>query len=135
VQNPQGDRTSYSYDPAGRRTVKEMANGTRASFSYDPAGNVTKLYNLKSDGTVLSSFDYAYDKVGNRTAVLEADGSRVTWSYDNTYQLTGEHRTGTSPYRDTYTYDPSGNRLLKIHDGARTTYAYDAANQLVYSHD
>jgi RHS repeat-associated protein len=135
VENAQNQRTTYSYDGANRRTLKEMANGTRASFAYDPAGNLTKLYNLKNDGTVLSSFDYAYDKVGNRTAVREADGSRVTWSYDNTYQLTGEHRTGSNGYRDTYTYDPSGNRTLKVHDGARTTYAYDAANQLTYSHD
>ncbi len=59
----------------------------------------------------------------------------MTWSYDATYQLTGENRTGSTPYRDTYTCDPSGNRLLKIHDGARTTSAYDAANQLTYSED
>ncbi len=133
--NPQGDRTTYAYDPAGRRTVKKLANGTRASFSYDAAGNLTRLANLKSDGTTISSFDYDYDKVGNRTAVLEADGSRVTWSYDDTYQLTGEHRTGSNAYRDTYTYDPAGNRLLKIHDGARTSYSYDAANQLEWSED
>ncbi|REJ91913.1 MAG: RHS repeat protein [Planctomycetota bacterium] len=126
VVNPQGDRTTYGYDPAGRRTVKKLANGTRASFSYDAAGNLTRLANLKSDGTTISSFNYDYDKVGNRTVVLEADGSRVTWSYDATYQLTGEHRTGSTPYRDTYTYDPAGNRLLKIHDGARTSYGYDA---------
>jgi YD repeat-containing protein len=36
---------------------------------------------------------------------------------------------------DTYTYDSTGNRLLKIHDGARTTSAYDAANQLRYMED
>ncbi|REJ91914.1 MAG: RHS repeat protein [Planctomycetota bacterium] len=135
VVNPQGDRTTYGYDPGGRRTVKKLANGTRASFSYDAASNLTRLANLKSDGTTISSFDYDYDKVGNRTAVLEADGSRVTWSYDATYQLTGEHRTGSNAYRDTYTYDPAGNRLLKIHDGARTSYSYDAANQLQWSED
>ncbi len=133
--NPQGDRTSYAYDPAGRRTVKKLANGTRASFSYDSASNLTRLANLKSDGTTISSFDYDYDRVGNRTAVLEGGGSRVTWSYDATYQLTGEHRTGASPYRDTYTYDPAGNRLAKLHDGARTSYSYDAANQLEWSED
>ena len=133
--NPQGERTTYAYDPAGRRTVKKLANGTRTSFSYDAAGNLTRLANLKSDGTTISSFDYDYDRVGNRKAVVEADGSRVTWSYDATYQLTGEHRTGSTPYRDTYTYDASGNRTLKIHDGARTTSAYDAANQLIYSDD
>ncbi len=135
VVNPQRERATYGYDPAGRRTVKKLANGTRASFSYDAAGNLTRLANLKSDGTTISSFDYDYDKVGNRTAVLEADGSRVTWSYDATYQLTGEHRTGSNAYRDTYTYDPAGNRLLKIHDGARTSYSYDAANQIIYSED
>ena len=135
VVNPQGERTTYDYDPGGRRTVKKLANGTRASFSYDAASNLTRLANLKSDGTTISSFDYDYNKVGNRTAVQEADGSRVTWSYDATYQLTGEHRTGSTPYRDTYTYDASGNRLLKIHDGARTTSAYDAASQLIYSED
>ncbi len=133
--NPQGERTTYAYDPAGRRTVKKLANGTRTSFSYDAAGNLTRLANLKSDGTTISSFDYDYDRVGNRKAVVEADGSRVTWSYDATYQLTGEHRTGSNAYRDTYTYDASGNRTLKNHDGARTTSAYDAANQLIYSED
>jgi YD repeat-containing protein len=133
VINPQGERTSYAYDAGGRRTVKKLANGTRASFSYDAASNLTRLANLKSDGTTISSFNYDYDRVGNRTAVLEADGSRVTWSYDDTYQLTGEHRTGTTPYEDSYSYDAAGNRLLKIHDGARTTYSYDAANQLEWS--
>ena len=61
--------------------------------------------------------------MGNRTSCLETGTSRVTWSYDATYQLTGEHRTGTVAYRDTYTYDPAGNRTLKIHDGVRTTYS------------
>jgi YD repeat-containing protein len=135
LQNPQGERTTYGYDSAGRRSVKKLANGTRASFIYDAAGNLTTLANLKSDNTVISSFDYAYDRMGNRTSVVEADGSRVTWTYDATYQLTGEHRTGSHPYEDSYTYDPAGNRLLKIHDGARTTFSYDAANQIRWSED
>ena len=47
---------------------------------YDAAGRITKVANLKSDNSVLSSFDYAYDNVGNRTRVVEADGTRVTTS-------------------------------------------------------
>ena len=119
--------------PTGRRTVKKLANGTRASFTYDAANRLTKLANLKSDGTTISSFEYKYDRAGNRTSVLEADGSRVTWSYDATYQLLAEHRTGSTPYRNTFTYDSRGNRTLKNEDGARTTYAYDDANQLEYA--
>ncbi|WP_417850311.1 RHS repeat domain-containing protein [Thalassoglobus sp.] len=133
--NPQGERTTYAYDAKGRRTVKKLANGTRASFTYDAANRITTLANLKSDNTVISKFDYKYDNVGNRTEVAEADGSRVTWSYDATYQLTAEHRTGTVPYRNTFTYDSVGNRLVKNESGSRTTYSYDAANQLETSFD
>ncbi|WP_417850320.1 RHS repeat domain-containing protein [Thalassoglobus sp.] len=133
--NPQGERTTYAYDAKGRRTVKKLANGARASFTYDAANRITTLANLKSDNTVISKFDYKYDNVGNRTEVAEADGSRVTWSYDATYQLTAEHRTGTVPYRNTFTYDSVGNRLLKNETGVRTTYSYDAANQLETSID
>lgn len=56
----------------------------------------------------------------------------TTWTYDAESQLLGEYRTETTPYRQTYTYDPAGNRTLKDIDGDRTTYAYDIANQLVY---
>ena len=76
LRNPQNDRTTFAYDAAGRRTVKKLANGTRASFTYDAANNMTRLANLKSDGTTISSFNYGYDAAGNRTSILEADGSR-----------------------------------------------------------
>ena len=66
-------------------------------------------------------------------AVVEADASRVTWVYDKTYQLLGENRTGTSPYRNTFVFDSRGNRTLNNQGGARTTTSYDAANQIVYS--
>ena len=72
---------------------------------------------------------------GRRTSVLEADGSRVTWTYDSISQVTSEWRTGTNPYRHTFTYDKCGNRTLKIEDGARTTLVYDACNQLLTSED
>ena len=99
-------------------------------MTYDDANRLTNLYNLKSDGSVISNFDYGYDNTENRTHVVEANGDRVTWSYDDTYQLTAEHRSGPNAYAHTFSYDPAGNRLLKNEDSARTTYSYDAANQL-----
>ena len=86
-----------------------------------------------SGATTISSYAYRYDPAGNRTAVVEADASRVTWLYDNAYQLTGENRTGTSPARNTFTFDSRGNRTLNNQGGTRTTTTYDAANQIVYS--
>ncbi|MFN6106817.1 MAG: hypothetical protein ACK5TO_13990, partial [Planctomycetaceae bacterium] len=93
-------------------TVKKLANGTRASFTYDAASNLTTLANLFPDGTYISKYDYKYDATGNRYAVAEADGSRVTWLYDNLYQLTGENRTGTTPFRNT----SAANRSLVFAD-------------------
>lgn len=129
--DPQNDRTTFAYDAAGRRTVKRSANGTRASFTYNNAGQVTLLSNLKSDQSVISSFNYKYDATDNRTSVTEANGDRVTWTYDNDYQLTAEHRSGANAYSTTSTYDGVGDQLVQNADAARTTYTYDAANQLV----
>ena len=130
--NPLSERTTFQYDAADRRTVKRLDNGTRTSFSYDAANQTTHVSQVKSDGTVFQQLEYGYDAAGNRTSLAELDGSRVTWPYDAQSQLLGEHRTGTTPYRQTYTYDPAGNRTLKNIDGTRTSYAYDVANQLIY---
>ena len=65
--------------------------------------------------------------------MAEADGDRVTWSYDHTYQLTAEHRSGVNAYAHTFSYDPVGNRLAKLDDGAATTSTYDVANRIIYS--
>jgi RHS repeat-associated protein len=92
---------------------------------------LTELRNVQADGTVLSSFAYTCDNVGNRTQVVEANEDVVSWSYDPTYQLTREWRSGANSYNVTYTYDAVGNRTLKEDSGARTTYTYNAGNQLV----
>ena len=133
LHNAFNERTSFAYDAAGRRTVKKLANGTRASYTYDPASNLTNLHNLKSDDTVISSFDYRYNEIGNRMAVGEANGDRVTWTYDNTSQLTSEHRSGANAFRNTVTFDSVGNRLVLNEDGTRTTSVFDVANQTEHS--
>jgi YD repeat-containing protein len=94
---------------------------------------MTEVSQITSTPTVLETLNYSYDAAGNRTTMAESDGSLVTWTYDSQNQLVGENRTGTNPYRQTYTYDPASNRTLENVDGARTTYAYDVANQLEYS--
>jgi RHS repeat-associated core domain len=162
IQNPQAERTSFSYDNAGRRTLKELANGTRATMIYDAAGNMTRIANLKSNNDTISQFNYIYDPVGNKIQITTAAGGLTTYAYDATYRLTEEHRTtsglswagmsandwgdlsadgwstmgatsGAGSYQNTYSYDPTGNRVLTVKDGARTTSTFDPANQNVYS--
>ena len=122
---------------------------------------MTRVANLKSDDSTISQFDYQYDPAGNKIRIATAAGGLTTYAYDKTYQLTEEWKTATglgwsglsaddwgdmtaggwsglqvnSPaaYRHTYSWDPTGNRVLEIKDGARTTSTFDAANQNVDS--
>lgn len=114
---------------------KKLDNGTWTSITYDAAGRTTAVANLKSDDSVISSFDYACDGAGNRLSVVEAGGDRVTWTYDRTYQLLTEDRSGVSGYTHTFTYDPVGNRLTKDDGTTVTTSVYDAANRLQTAED
>ena len=135
VQNPFAEFTTFTYDNASRLTQQRLGNSTRATHAYDAADRLMLVQNLKSDNTVLSSFNYQYDKVGNRTSVVESNGDRVTWIYDLTYRLRNEHRSGANAYNTTHTYDSLGNRTVQQQDGALTTYSYDPANQLQTSRD
>ncbi len=136
LQNADGDRTSWTFDAAGRQTVQLLANGVRVSLAYDAADRLVRLANLNSTGTTLSSFRDTWDNANNRVNRQEADGTLVSWSYDASYQLTRERRSGTTfAYDTTYSYDPAGNRVLKLDSGARTTITLDAANQLVKTVD
>jgi YD repeat-containing protein len=154
--NPFAERTTFGYDADNREKLKQLANGARTSFSYDAASHLKQLYHLKSDNSVLESFDYDYDVTGNRIGSQESSGIRTTWTYDFNYQLTHEERGGPlgwvpltlnqwsdltldqwvnldlqgSAYTLTHTYDPVGNRLVKNQSGSLTTFTYDAANQL-----
>jgi RHS repeat-associated protein len=133
--NPFAETTTLVWDDAGRQVRKELDNGTWTSITYDAAGRTTAVANLKSDDSVISSFDYACDGAGNRLSVVEAGGDRVTWTYDRTYQLLTEDRSGVSGYTHTFSYDPVGNRLTAGDGTTVTTSVYDAANRLQTAED
>lgn len=133
--NPYSEITTFGFDAIGRQSVQVLGNSTRASWTYDAANNITRLANIASGGATLSSFSYLVDPVGNRRRVVEASGDRVSWTYDASYQLRSEQRSGVNAYYVTHTWDPVGNRLVKIDGGVRTTATYNAANELVWTND
>ena len=128
--NPQGERTTWQYDPNSRVTVQRLANLIRVSYAYDNGDRLVRLANLTAAGTTITSYVDTWDPANNRQARVEQDGTLVTWSYDPTYQLTRERRSGAHSYDTTYAYDPAGNRRVKLDNAVRTTYLYDVANQL-----
>jgi RHS repeat-associated protein len=135
VINPQGERTTLVYDAAGRQTRTTLGNSTSTSTTYDAAGRTTRVFHRKSAGALILATTYAYDKADNRTGFKGSDGDRVTYLYDKTNQLTGENRTGSTPYRYTFVYDAAGNRTKLRNASAITTTVYDSANRIRFSQD
>jgi uncharacterized protein RhaS with RHS repeats len=65
VRNPWGEVTQYEYGPGGRLLKRILGNGTMAYYSYDAVGQVRKVENVKSDLTVISSFEYERNALGS----------------------------------------------------------------------
>jgi RHS repeat-associated protein len=131
IWNPQNERTTLSWDALDREQKKTLANGMAVSHTYDATGRETLLENRAAAGTALAVFTATYDAVGNPQAWQELDGVRVTYGYDEIYQLINEQRSGANAYNTTYGYDGAGNRTLKNDSGQLTTYALNAASELV----
>ena len=122
---------TYSYDPLGRAVNRLLGSAITSSSVYDPASRLSVLAHLNNAGGAYAVYTSTYDSAGNRLTQAELDGSVSTFTYDNSYQLIHEARSGGYPYNLTYSYDPLGNRLSLYSSGVGTTYAYNAANELV----
>jgi RHS repeat-associated protein len=134
VEDLSGGITVYGYDAVGNRASVGYPNGTQALYSYDSLNRLTYLENLRSDGSVISSYAYTLGAAGNRTRIVESDGRTVDYTYDALYRLTGETVTdllnGNSEV--IYSYDMVGNRLSKTVDSLVTVnYSYDDNDRLI----
>src|SRR5690606_6164729 len=149
--NPDGGRTTYSYDPVNRLEAQVLPTGEIYTSQYDPNGNVTTL--LYGTGSQRAQFDAlnrpitqiafnganaistlidAYD-AGGRKVSQTRDGTATLYSYDDVNRLTGQQASGA---RATFAYDDVGNQTLKHHEGSQpVTMAYDAASRQVTIQD
>ena len=121
-----GAYTYFRYDNGGRLVWIEYPGVNRMEYSYkngvgqDQGDRLMKLEVVRNGG-LLKSFSYTYDWNGNITTNSENDGSATSYAYSLTDQLLGAVRTGTTPYTQTFTYDPSGNRKTMARGGTTFT--------------
>ena len=138
IYNDSDDKAAYyRYDATGNITREIKANNTITYYEYDGAGRLARLQNVKSDNSLISSFQYDRDKAGNITKCYRGDGATVYYEYDRAQRLASEvwKDSGMSEiYSFKYDYDGVGNRskmLRNLGGGAESTYYYyDAANRL-----
>ncbi|MGH3369122.1 MAG: RHS repeat-associated core domain-containing protein, partial [Nocardioidaceae bacterium] len=152
LTEPGGQQTTFGYDTRDNRTSTSLPNGVTAAQTFDAADRVTAIRAIKTGaGSAITDFGYDYrlrDADGN--LVLDGSGNAIdtdlrfrdqdqvrglttNYRYDALDRLTQAHTTtgsGATQDRFTYAFDANSNRTSRTHNGAETTYSYNAANEL-----
>ncbi len=130
---------SWSRDPAGRLTRKDLPGTEGITYAYDHLQRVTRMV----DGPLSTGNDletYAYDAIGNPTSMMRyhAQGPE-SWSYDPAHfsEVAGRSDTVNDRY-EAFEYDPITGRLLRdrttdaaVSIDLRHFYDYDGLGRLV----
>lgn len=139
--------TKFTYQdlPDGRSTVKRTyPNGVDMLTTLDAAGRTQQVLSSKGAST-LRRFDYDYtDPQGRQTSLVHTmtdTGSGVTdrtwhYFYDERGRLIVANLTtlsGAPAGGYGYEYDDVGNVVVANKDGARTSHAYNDANELCWT--
>jgi RHS repeat-associated protein len=123
--------TSYNYDVAGNLIGILKSNNTRTVYSYDSASRLIGLSNLKSDASVISSYNYALDSIGNHLQAVQNEPlnpilvpKNIALTYDNENRLTNAGGVA-------FTYDSNGNLIQHQPPSSELrTYSYDYEDRL-----
>ncbi|ENW94926.1 RHS repeat domain-containing protein [Acinetobacter sp. NIPH 298] len=132
--SPDGETIQFTYDVAGRLSLKTLANGTKEQYSYYPVGILARIDQLDASGAAVisshqlidqngrvnktyqgsnSSFDYilySYDANGNLIQTTRPNSIIEKWSYDALNRLK-THTDGEGKV-DVKDYDVGDNLVL-----------------------
>ncbi len=118
-------RTTYGYDPLGRRTGLTDGLGHATAFGYDTLGRLTS-----EQDALLHTTSYSYDAVGRRTSLTDAKGQLTQYGYDDLDRLTSiaYNSDGTAVQ---FGYDALGNRTVMTDTVGTTRYSYNELYRLI----
>jgi RHS repeat-associated protein len=131
-------RTRNEYDRAGRLLASVDPNGRRTEYRYDAAGRRTQVIEPAVDGSSATTVT-TYDATGRRTAVTDALGRTARFVYDAAGRMTTTIHPDAGPDdgndannpRTVVDYDALGRKTVETDpDGRRTEYGYDPLGRL-----
>jgi RHS repeat-associated protein len=115
----------FSYDAISRRSQLTRPNSVTTTYSYDTLSRLLSVLHKKAS-TTLDGASYTVDNAGNRlTRTPKPSGTASTFGYDNIYELLSVTQGSTT--KESYTYDPVGNRLTAL---GSAPWSYNVSNEL-----
>lgn len=136
-EDPEGNRTSYSYDSYGFvesvTSPRGNASGTPGDFTSTMTRNPFGLVTLTTD-PLNADTSNAYDGNGNVVATTDANSQTTTVEYDDMNRVRVVHRADGSDVETTYF--PNGAVYEQVNGlGDATSYAYDVHGAVLSSTD
>jgi RHS repeat-associated protein len=119
----------FSYDAGDRRTKMVDQDGFTTNYIYNNAGRLKQLTD-KSGANIVT---YSYDNVGRLAREDNGNSTYTTYGYDDAGQLlslVNSKADSSVNSRFDYTYDNLGHRTSTTTLEGKTTYGYDATDQL-----
>lgn len=154
VVDRNGKATVYEYDELGNRSAVKYPNGNIMTYTCDACQRLKEEWVTDANGVTLAKYSYGLGKAGERLTITESDGTsetETTYQYDKLNRLVKETiAKDGNKLTNEYSYDKVSNRISKetkvkgelsalantdsqevqVEEG-RTTYTYNALNQLV----
>jgi RHS repeat-associated protein len=122
--DPDGSRTTYTFDLRDRIIAIVDALGNRSEFAYDQSNNL--LAHEQPDG---KSVEYTYDSMDRLTKIVDPKAGMTLMTYDAESNLLQMKDPRGRNYL--YGYDLRNRQTsLKYPDGLAETYAYDALGNM-----
>ncbi len=134
-----GDKSvKYSYDETGKLIKKLLPDGVKTSIGYNKAGQLAELSHFLGDECI-NKYSYEYDRTGRKSGITSfikgetEELKKLTYSYNAVGSLVAVHQG--SELVESYEYDAFANRMSSMIAGAKATYEYNDAGQLISMRD
>jgi RHS repeat-associated protein len=126
--DPEGDKTTFTYDSEGNRTGETDPLGHTSKWTYDGDHEVIGETRPNGETTTITR-----DEHGNETEVSRPAPGGQTQATKYTYDAAGDMTSMTDAlgHKWTYTYDAYGDRESETDpEGDKRTFTYDADSNL-----
>ena len=123
--NSTGGTTYYTYDIFGNLLTTQNPEGNKTTITYDDLGRKTSM-----DDTYMGYWSYGYDENGNLTSQIDGKGNETTITYDDINRMLTKSYLSDNRVV-THTYDEARTGYYNI--GSLTTLSSpEATNEFNY---